>query len=381
MSKFDHTVGKNNMSKSLKIGIDARLTYYRTGGISTYIIRLIQNLHKLDQHNQYRIIESRKIQNSVSNGFPNAKVWTPSHHRIEKYALSVELMRFGFDVFHTTDFIPPLRGGKRHVVSIHDLSFLHYPEFLTEESRRYYNDQIQYAVRHADHILTISEHSKRDLVSLLGVPPEKITVQLLAADEKFHPLRNDLVVQVRKQLELPEQYLLFVGTLEPRKNILGLVEAYVQLTRQMSNAPSLVIAGKAGWNFEETQEKINAFQLGNRLIWRENISQEQLPAVYNGASLLVIPSFYEGFGLTALEAMACGTIPIVSNRSSLPEVVGDVGLQINPDDPTEIAQAFEYALTHPEWQIEQQQLALQRAQHFNWEDTARIALETYKALA
>src|SRR5262245_12578701 len=130
----------------MHIGIDARLTYYRTGGISTYIIRLVEALERLDSVNRYTVFHSRKARESLVHTARHASLRTPSHHRLERLALSVELLRHNLDVFHTTDFIPPLFGARRQIITVHDLTFLHYPQFLTSESRRYYNDHIEYAV-------------------------------------------------------------------------------------------------------------------------------------------------------------------------------------------------------------------------------------------
>lgn len=364
----------------MHIGIDARLTYYRTGGISTYITRLIGALEPLDTTNRYTVLQSRKMQEKLSSRFDCIPLWTPSHHRIERLALSVELVRLNLDVLHTTDFIPPYRGAKRHVITVHDLTFLHYPQFLTDESRRYYNDQIAYAVKHADHILTDSAASKHDMIEMLNVPAEKITVHLLGVDEAFKPLDRETIQHYRRALNLPDQYLLFVGTFEPRKNIAGLCEAYADLLRDLPDAPPLVLAGKPGWNFDETRARIDALNIDDHLLWREAVSQDALPALYNGALALITPSFYEGFGFPALEAMACGTVPIVSNRSSLPEVVGDVGLQVTPEDRPALTAAMHRAITDAKWREEQRAAGLRRAADFKWEDTARIALSVYQSV-
>lgn len=368
----------------MHIGIDARLTYYRKGGISTYIRRLIRALEALDHANRYTVFHSRKATDTdypdLVTRFQRADLWTPSHHRLERLALSVELARFRLDVFHSPDFIPPLKGARRHVVTVHDLNFLHYPQYLTGESRRYYNDQIETAVRQADHILADSEASKTDMISMLGVPADKITVHMLGVDESFRPLPLEAVQSVLKRLELPHAYYLFVGTFEPRKNIAGLLEAYADLKQQHPDAPTLVLAGQRGWLFDETMLKIDQLNLGNQVLWRENPSQADLPALYNGALALVTPSFYEGFGLPALEAMACGTVPIVSNRSSLPEVVGDVGLQVNPDDTTTITAALARALTDNPWRKVQERAGIARAATFTWERTAQTALAVYRSV-
>jgi glycosyltransferase involved in cell wall biosynthesis len=366
---------------SMHIGIDARLPYYRTGGISTYILRLVQALERIDTQNRYTIFQSRKMHERLAPArFDGAKLWTPAHHRLERIALSVELARFNLDVLHSPDFIPPLRGARHHVITVHDLSFLHYPQYLTADSRRYYNDQIAAATRHADHMLTISESSKRDMVQMLAVQPEKITVHLPGVEERFKPLPPETLAHYRQQLDLPDHYILFVGTFEPRKNIAGLLEAYEALLQPLPGAPPLVLAGNRGWLFDETMQRIEQMNLGERTLWRENVPQDALPALYNLACVLVVPSFYEGFGLTALEAMACGTVPIVSNRSSLPEVVGEVGLQIDPDDPATLTNALHRALTDSAWLEANRTLGLQRAGTFTWENTAQIALSVYEAV-
>lgn len=362
------------------IGIDARLTYYRKGGISTYMRRLVSALEALDDENRYTVFHSRKATESLVQRFRHAALWTPCHYRLESTALSVELARFRLDLLHSPDFIPPLRGARRHLITVHDLNFLHYPQYLTEESRRYYNGQIERAVRQADHILADSAATKADLVAMLNVPADKITVHLLGVDESFCPQPPETLQRVRQELDLPERFLLFVGTFEPRKNIIGLLEAYRLLLEQLPDAPPLVLAGQRGWLFEETTQRIDQMSLAHRVLWRENVSQQALPALYNLAAALILPSFYEGFGFPPLEAMACGTVPIVSNRSSLPEVVGDVGALIDPDNPASIAQAMQTALTDSEWVSTQRAAGIERAAAFTWDRTARTALSAYHAL-
>lgn len=365
-----------------RIGIDARLVAYRTGGISNYIESLIGALAEIeatDARHHYLIGEHRKARQRLSGRFERAVLWTPCHHRLESLTLSAELFPHRLDVWHTTDFIPPRRGAKHHVVSVHDLNFLVYPQFLTPESRRYYNDQIAWAVHHADHILTISEASKRDIVSMLGVPADKITVQLCGVGSQFRPESAAACDQVRRALELPPRYLLFVGTLEPRKNIAGLVTTYAEMHAQ-GGVPPLVLAGQPGWMFEETQRQIDDLRLTDHILFRR-FDPHQLPALYTMADLLVMPSFYEGFGLPPLEAMACGTIPVVSERSALPEVVGEVGCRVNPDDPASIAQGM-WAVLHADesWRTHMREAGLARAQTFTWQRVAAIARTVYEAV-
>ncbi len=367
--------------RTMHIGIDTRLTHYRTGGISTYMRRLVMALELLDTENDYTIFQSHKATETITERFRSARLWTPCHHRLERLALSVELARFRLDLLHSPDFIPPLHGARQHVITVHDLTFMHYPQHLTADARRYYNDQIKTAVKQAAHILADSEATKTDLIQMLSVPPEKITVHMLGVDEQFRQLAHNELEPIRSKFALPENYILFVGTFEPRKNILGLLQAYKLLLADLPDAPPLLLVGRRGWLFAETMQEIAELGLDDHILWRENIEDADLPAVYNLASLLVLPSFYEGFGFPALEAMACGTVPIVSNRSSLPEVVGDVGIQFNPDAPTEIKQAMYQVLTDTAWRNEQVTQGLARAKTFRWETTAQITRDVYRMAA
>jgi glycosyltransferase involved in cell wall biosynthesis len=365
----------------MHIGIDTRLIAYRTGGISTYMRRVVEALEILDHQNRYTIFQSRKALTKMTTRFREARLLTPCHHRLERLALSVELAHFRLDLYHSPDFIPPHIGGRHHIITVHDLTFLHYPQYLTADSRRYYNDQIQAAVVKADHILVDSDATRRDLIVMLHVPDDKITVHMLGVDDRFRPFSPAERTAATQALRLPADYLLFLGTWEPRKNISGLLNAYRLLLDRMNDAPPLVLVGRRGWLFEETIQQIASLRLGERVIWRDDIDDSSLPSVYNLAVALITPSFYEGFGLPALEAMACGVVPIVSNRSSLPEVVGDVGLQVNPNDVDSIARAMEFALNDPGWRDHMREMGLERARQFTWAETARIVLSTYQRFA
>ncbi|MEO0595508.1 MAG: glycosyltransferase family 1 protein [Chloroflexota bacterium] len=363
-----------------RIGIDARLLYYRDGGISTYIRQLISALTQSNRDNEYTIFYSRKDTNHVTDATESGVLWTPAHHRIERLALSVELAWRGLDIFHSPDFIPPYRAAKKHVISVHDLTFLHYPQYLTADSQRYYNKQIAGACQHADHILAVSKATKYDLINMLNVPESKITVQPHGVDERYRSMRYEETQSVVETLALPETYILHVGTWEPRKNIVGLLRGYKHLLTEYPDAPPVVLVGREGWLFEQTRTEIEELALGERVLWRDTVTDEQLPAVYNRAMLNVTVSHYEGFGMPALEGMACGTVPIVSNHSSLPEVVDDVGLLIEPDNPEHIADALAKGLNDSAWRNEQSEKAVARASQFTWERSADIARHTYTSL-
>ncbi len=304
--------------------------------------------------------------------------WTPAHHRLEALALSLEAAPHRLDLLHSPDFIPPLRGGRRSVVTVHDLTFLRQPQFLTADSRRYYHGQIKRAVRQADAISADSQATKDDLVNLLSVPPEKVRVIHLGLDPVYRPLAGEEVVSALTRLNLPRGYILFVGTFEPRKNVPGLLRAYALLRRQWSDAPPLVLVGHRGWLFGEAAALARELGVEPHVRWLENLPSADLPAVYNGASVLTLVSHYEGFGFPVLEAMGCGVPCVIADRASLPEIAGDAALKVNPDDADAIADALRQALTDSALHELLQQKGLERARRFTWEKTARETLALYE---
>lgn len=210
----------------------------------------------------------------------------------------------------------------------------------------------------------------------MKVAPEKVTVHFPGVDGRFCPLPQSRVESTLHRYQLPYGYFLFVGTFEPRKNLEGLLEAYAQL-QPHSQFPPLVIVGRRGWLYKEIFERVEALKLADRVLWREDIPTEDLPAIYNGASVLIQPSFYEGFGLPPLEAMACGIPTVVANTSSLPEVVGQAGLLVDPYQPEGIAEGMRRAITDSAWRKLAITQGLYRAAQFTWQHTAQIALTVY----
>jgi glycosyltransferase involved in cell wall biosynthesis len=370
----------------LRIAIDSRLVYYQRGGIGQYILHLVQELARLDAADEYLLLHSRKDHSSLvqSPRFQHVPLWTPCHNRFEQITFPVELARLKFDLLHSPDFIPPWHGlfrrRFRRLITVHDLTFLYYPEFLTTESRRYYNDQIERAVRVADHISADSTATKDDLVRLLGVQPEKVSVVLLAPDPLYRPLEAAACAPILARHELKPGFLLFAGTLEPRKNVTGLLTAYRALCDRKLSMPSLVLAGRRGWLYDEIFSRISALKLSDRVCFLENPSNEELVALYNAAALLVLPSFYEGFGLPVLEAMACGTPVVCSERGSLPEIAGGAVLLVNPDDLDGLASTIERTLRDELLRAQLRSRGFANVARFSWEKTARETLEIYRRM-
>lgn len=359
-----------------RIGLDARLTAYRAGGTSTYIRALASAIADMHPPEQMTIIQSRRAREPIDPRLPHLTAWTPPHHRLERIALSAELLRARFDVLHSPDFIPPWHGGRRHVITVHDLAFLMYPQQMTADSQRYYNDQIAWAVERADHILAVSSATRDDLIRLLNVRPDRITVQYHGVDPAFYPMDGSELTQGLAGFSLTPGYLLFVGTIGPRKNIEGLCEGYRIARESVADIPPLVIVGEEGWLAERAMTAIHTTP---SVVHIPGAPWAAFPAFYSGARALILPAHYEGFGLPALEAMACGTIPIVSDRGSLPEVVDGVGLLVNPDDPQSICDAIcRVSAPDTAWLDDQRQAGLRRSAQFTWGRSAQIAMETYR---
>lgn len=363
----------------MRIGLDARIVHYTRGGISNYVLRLLAALATLDTDTDYSVLHSRRDREPPQPGpnFHPVSCWTPSHHRLERWALGAEVARLKLDLLHSPDFIPPTFGYDRSVITVHDLNFLYYPEFLTAESRRYYNGQIEWAVRRANHILADSHATKSDLISLLGVPFEKVTVVHLAGDPAYRPLAEPEARRVVARYDLEPGYLLFVGTLEPRKNLPGLLQAYRQLLDARTTTAPLVLVGDMGWLYDKVFERVEALRLAGKVRFLHGVPDMDLPGLYSAASVLATPSFYEGFGLPALEAMSCGTPVVVSDRASLPEVAGEAGLLVDPDDVDDIARALTRVLTEEPLRARMQEQGLAQAASFTWEKAARETLAVY----
>lgn len=365
----------------MRIGIDARLMYHQPAGISKYTWKLANALSRIDRDNEYLVFQHRKHTEALINqaNFKRETLYTPAHNRLEQPLLALELRRHHLDLLHSTDFIPPLRSAIPSVITVHDLGFLHWPHFLTKDSAAYYG-QIDRAVRHAKHIIVPSQNTKQDLIGLLGVPGERVSVIYEAADGRYQPLPLvETRAAMRKKYGLPERFVLAVGTIEPRKNITGLLQSFHHLrTRYNVKDTALVLAGKKGWLYDEVGVKVAELGLTDSVIFTGRVTDEELHELYVAANVHVHPAFYEGFGLPPLEAMACGTPTVVSNTSSLPEVVGDAGLLVDPNNFEELAVALHRLLTNPELHAEMREKGLRRAQCFRWHTAALQTLEIYK---
>ncbi len=363
------------------IGLDVRLHAYAQGGISRYARRLAMELPRQMADERLLVIAHRRETEPLPlpDTVRTIRAWTPPHHRLERWALGCELLPWRLDVLHSCDFIPPAWGARRFVITVHDLTFLHYPQYLTAEARSYYNDHIAWAVGHADAIIADSYATQNDLEILLHVPRQRITVIHLAADERFRPLPAAQTREVLARYKLTPGYLLFVGTWEPRKNLPGLLSALARLSDEERRP--LVIAGRPGWLYDDIFAQVQSLKLTPWVRFIERVPESDLVALINGALLLTMPSFYEGFGLPALEAMQCGIPVVVSDRASLPEVVGEAGICVPPDDPQALADALRRVADDAALRARMKAAGLRQARKFTWAATARRTLEVYRAVS
>lgn len=368
----------------MRIGIDCRLPTYQMGGISRYTIHLIKALGRLDGGEQFTIFHSRKERRSFlpadGRRFSRSDLWTPCHHRLEHWTLAAELGPHRLDVFHSPDFIPPAGGAGRRVITIHDLTFLYYPEFLTAESRRYYNGQINWAVKSADRISADSEATRLDLIKLLGVPPEKVTTIHLAANPLFAAeyAAEDVAATLAAH-DLRPGFIMAVGTLEPRKNIPLLLRAYQRLRREHGLDIPLLLVGGKGWIYNDIFGAIDQLGLKGQVCHLSGVTDIALAHLYRAAGALAFPSHYEGFGLPALEAMHAGCPVVASDRGSLPEVVGAAGILLPPDDEAAWAAALARALTDAPLRDALARAGRAQAARFSWEKTAAATLALYRS--
>jgi glycosyltransferase involved in cell wall biosynthesis len=368
----------------MRIAIDARLTYYAQGGIPRYTLNLIRALAAIDIEDQVLVLQRRPDQRTIvsQRNFRRVSMWAPAHHPAEQYLLALELTLLGkMDVVHSTDDIPPFHYRGATVITVHDLGFLLFPHYLTRRSARYYG-LIDRAARRADHIIAVSESTKRDLVRLTGTPEAKITVIYEAAESIYYPIHNRIVLDhIHYKYHLPEQYILFVGTIQPRKNLPTLVRAYQSLIDQYKVEADLVIAGARGWLCEQAEQLVADLGLESRVHFLGAVPTADLPPLYNASQMLVLPSYYEGFGLPPLEAMSCGVPVIVSDISAFPEVVGDAAIRVAPEDVDGFTVAMWRLLSDAALRADMIDKGRKRARGFSWERAARETLEVYKMVA
>ncbi len=368
---------------SLHIAIDAHSVGTGLAGNETYITNLIETLAEVDATNRYTLYVTRRAAvERFAGRWPNFNVrLTLPHTPLVRIPLTLvrELRRRPVDVLHVQYTAPPFAPCPV-VATIHDLSFEHLPETFKRRSRAQMRLTIRHTARKAAHIIAPSAHTRADIISTYAVAPERISVIPLAAAAHFTPAAAAEIVRVRARYGIAADYILAVGSLQPRKNLTRLVRAYAALrtTRPHAKLPKLVLVGKRAWLYGETLRTIATCGFAPDIILTGYVPEADLPALYTGALCFVYPSYFEGFGLPPLEAMQCGAPVIAGNRTSLPEVVGDAGLLVDPFDEHAFTSALARLLDDAPLRAALRAKGLARAARWRWHDTARQTLAVYQ---
>jgi glycosyltransferase involved in cell wall biosynthesis len=372
----------------MRIGIDYTAAVRQMGGIGRYTRNLIRALAEIDQNGEYvlwvaggrrGLDDSDWPPNFHLRTIPLSDRWVNLLWQRMRIPLPIESMVGHLDVFHSPDFVlPPTRSAARTLVTVHDLSFLRVPECFVPSFREYLKAAVRRSVARADAILADSESTRADLRELLGVSDERIAVVYPGVEARFRPIRETSVLEVvQRKYVLPERFILGVGTLQPRKNFTGLIDAF---SRLMEPDLQLVLAGGVGWLHEPILETISQRHLQDRVRLLGFVDDHDLPALYSLATVFAFPSWYEGFGLPVLEAMACGTPVVTANNSALPEVAGNAALMVDAASPQELADALHVALVDEVRREELATAGFGHARQFTWERAAAQLQRCYEEL-
>ncbi len=371
----------------MRIAIDAHSVGTGLAGNETYIANLIEALVELDTTNSYTLyVTKREAVERYRARWPHVTLrQTLPHSPLVRVPLTlvVELRRHPVDLLHVQYTAPPFAPCPV-VATIHDLSFEHLPETFHRRSRTQLRLTVRRTARRAAQIIVPSEHTRRDIIETYGLEPERVSSIPLAAAPHFAPVADEGErARVRRRYGIEDEHILALGSIQPRKNLARLIRAYAGLRRARAQAklPQLVIAGRKAWLYEETLRALDESGEQERIILTGYVPEADLPALYSSALCFVYPSIFEGFGLPPLEAMACGTPVITGDRTSLPEVVGDAGLLVNPFDEEAIAEAIARVIDDRNLRATLRQRGLERARRFSWRATAQLTLAAYERAA
>jgi len=373
------------------IGINAMQVRAAKSGVGQYIHALFDSATRLAPEDQFLIYcnEANELNYTYDTANASTKVWGLSGAP-RPVRLSNEYLRFGnevkraeVDVLHGASNFLPMRKVCPYVVSIHDLSYYVHPERCPPVRRQYWYAMTRHSVKAADRIITISENSRRDIARFFPGSESKIRITALAAHSRFKPIGLDrqesLLTQYEDKLK-SQPYVLYVGTLEPGKNVARIVQAFDAVASKFPDH-LLVLAGDKGWLYESVFDTIENAAHRNRIVYLGHVSDMEAVHLFNFADAFVFPSLYEGFGLPPLEAMQCGCPVVTSNRSSIPEVVGDAAIMVNPESVTEISTAMRRLLESKVARQEFSQAGLERARLFSWDKCAAETLAVYREVA
>ncbi|GAC1485941.1 MAG: glycosyltransferase family 1 protein [Ktedonobacteraceae bacterium] len=375
----------------MRIALDYTAGIRQGAGIGQYVRSLVNAMLDQDSHNRYTLITSGRP--THEQPFPRAEnvcgrslVIPDRYLTILWYRLHFPLLANYFtgpaDIYHGLDFVlPPLSKKTRKVVTVYDLAFLEHPETAVPSLAAYLNKVVPEAVERADVVAAISHTTKQALIKHYHASAEKITVIPCGVGAQFQRVTDPVLVEeTRRKFDLQQPFLFSVGTLEPRKNHIGLIRAFYEVQQRHKSSLILAIAGGKGWMYEETQNVVRELKLEDRVRFLGRISERELITLYSLAEMFAFPSFFEGFGIPPLEAMACGAPVITSNTSSLPEVAGDAALLVDPHDIHALADAIQRLAENEQLREELRQKGYRQAQRYTWSGAAAKMLAVYQRL-
>jgi|GEM_PF-136289 glycosyltransferase involved in cell wall biosynthesis len=368
----------------MHIGINAHLLSgtagYRSAGIHHYIENTLRHLPAcIPQDWQLSVLVGDQYAGQF-DGLTLRRSRLNTESPIKRILWEQAIQPFnlrGLDGYHAMAFVAPLILSPPIVVTLYDLSFIHYPERLPKARRLYLERFTRLTCQRARRVIAISQATAQDAIATLGVSADRVDVAAPGFDSgRFHPLPAEQIAAFRKANDLPERFWLFIGTLEPRKNLVTLLEGYAALP--VSERLPLIIGGGKGWDYEPIFEAVARYQLEPFVRFTGFIPADDLPLWYNSAESFIYPSVFEGFGLPVLEAMSSGTPVIVSHASSLIELAEPCGQLVDPHDPAAWRDALRMAGGDPAWREIARQRGLEQAQRYQWVDTARQTILSYQ---
>ena len=355
----------------MKIAIDTQTILGQPTGFGYYVKNLVESLQKIDSKNKYLLFATDQAKD----------LYTMERFLWDQFKFPFKSSRAKADILHQPCFSVPIFYRGKKVVTVHDIIPVLFPENLPLVSRLFYSKWMTFTYKYTDMIITDSQCTKNDLVKHLKINPEKIRVIYLAVSESFKPERSlDKLQKTKTKYKTGEKYFIHVGTLEPRKNLLFLVRAYAQAVKR-GLKENLIIVGKKGWYYDDLFSLVKDLKLEKRVIFTGYADDQDIPALYSGATALTFPSVYEGFGFPPLEAMACGTPVITSNTSSLPEVVGEAGILLPPKDEKKWAENMLKLAGNRALSGKLREAGLKQAKNFSWVATAEQTIEVYEKMA
>jgi len=368
----------------MRIGIDVHSVGSGNAGNETYYRQLVKALFRIDKENQYLLYATRAgaaaLQSFSSRQFEICQLTHVSPYTRIPFAMPAQAGRDDLDVFHAQFIVPPFLHA-RTVTTIPDIAYEYFPEFFPMYQRAWSKALIRWSARRADHIITVSEYSKRAIASTYQIPEDRITVTHEAAGEEFAPLNKDRArEEIARTYGIEDNFILYLGRLQARKNLAALVEGYTR-ARRAGITHKLVLAGKQDSLFAPVVARIRELGLQGQVLLPGYVPAEDVPNFYNAADVFVYPSIYEGFGLPVLEAMACGTPVITSRGGALEEVAGAAALLVDPPDELAIAKALEIVLQNPEVRDELSLAGLKRSSEFSLADLGKRTIRVYESVA